>query len=239
MEDLELRPVRQGKARTALGSAEYLFEWHRSLTILYRQTPSSASHLPEQCTPIMATFIAYQSWENAPSLGSHTFSNSPTIGLSSWVSSGQSPKSPQQATLVGNADFVDLTASGQDAARECLVAREILDPTGLDPDKRGIRVAGARSRTTDSDEFENCKECDNDYDIDYESDSSDLPSLADIFPRSDTRFRSDDLSSKASMSPVPVDGTSKESCHRDDSEDSGNPTATAATGVQLGASQGE
>ncbi|KAH0848238.1 hypothetical protein FOPE_02420 [Fonsecaea pedrosoi] len=35
------------------------------------------------------------------------------MGLPSWVSSGQNSKSPQQVTPVSDADFVDLTASGQ------------------------------------------------------------------------------------------------------------------------------
>ncbi|KIW99633.1 uncharacterized protein Z518_11046 [Rhinocladiella mackenziei CBS 650.93] len=70
----------------------------------------------------MTTFIAYQPRESAPLFGSHTFGNSPTVGLPSWVSSRQSPKSPQQATPVSNADFVDLTVSGQNTARKRLVA---------------------------------------------------------------------------------------------------------------------
>ncbi|OQU97138.1 hypothetical protein CLAIMM_03122 [Cladophialophora immunda] len=78
-----------------------------------------------------------------------------------------------------------------------------------------------------------------DNDIDYESDASDLPSLADIFLRSHTRFRGDDLSYKASTSPVPPDRTSKKRCYGGDSEDGANPAAAAATGVQLGASQDE
>ncbi|RMZ84092.1 hypothetical protein DV737_g1343, partial [Chaetothyriales sp. CBS 132003] len=125
---------------------------------------------------------------------------------------------------MSNADFVDfvnLTASGQDAAREYLVAQEILEPTGHDPDKRSIRVASVRSSATDSDKIKDSEEYNNDNNIDYKSDASDLPSLADIFPRSYTRFRARSV----------VTGG--------DSEDSANPAATVATGIQLGPSQDE
>jgi hypothetical protein len=188
----------------------------------------------------MAAFIAYQPRGNAPSFGSHAFSKSPTVGLPSWVSSRQGLRSPQRVTPVSNADFVDLTASDQNPARECLVAREILEPTGHDPDNHGIRVAGACSSVTDGEMIEDREECDKDDDIDNGSDTSDLLSLADIFARGDTGFGgSDDLSCKALTSPAPVDRAGKECCYVGDCEDDVNPAATAAAGARLGASQGE
>ena len=133
-------------------------------------------------------------------------------------------------------DFVDMTTSDRDATRKCLVVREILEPVAHDPDKRDIQVTRARSSgVTDG------EDCDkDDDDSDYESEISDLPSLTDIFLRSDPGFGgSTDLKCKASASPAPVDGTGKECCREGGLEESGNPIATTAAGIQLGASQGE
>lgn len=192
----------------------------------------------------MATFIAYQPGANAPPFENHVFGKSPTVASSTCVSSRQSSKSPNQTKSVGKADFVDfvdLTASHQDAPRESLVLRELLEPRCHDPDKRGIRVARAcRSGVIDSDNVEDGQESDKDDSIDCESEISDLPSLMDIFLRSDSGFgESADLSYKASASPSPVDRTRKDCCHEGDCENSGNPTATIAAGTQPGASQGE
>ena len=215
-----------------------------SLTSLYRQTNSSASHFSEQCTPIMATFIAYQPRANEPSFGSHAFGKSSSVGLCGRVSNRGSSKSSQQARPVSNADFVDfvdLTTSDQDAAREYLVVREILEPMAHDPDKRGTRVARARrSGVIDSDDVEDGEERDIDDDIDSESEISDLPSLTDMYLQGDSGFGgSADLSRKASASPSAVDKTGKECCREGDCENSGNPTVTTAAGTQPGASQGE
>ncbi|KIX01042.1 uncharacterized protein Z518_10108 [Rhinocladiella mackenziei CBS 650.93] len=109
-----------------------------------------------------------------------------------------------------------------------------------DPDKRGIQVARAhRSGVIDSDNVEDGEECDKDDDIDYESEIGDLPSLTDVFLRGDSGFKSADLSCKAATSPAPVDRTGKECCCEGDCGNSGNPIATTAAGIQLGASQGE
>ncbi|KIX01143.1 uncharacterized protein Z518_10209 [Rhinocladiella mackenziei CBS 650.93] len=107
---------------------------------------------------------------------------------------------------------------------------------GHNPDKRGIRVASARSTgATDNDEIEDSEEGDKDDDIDYKSETTDLSSLQDIFARSGTGFRGrDNLSRKTLVSLAPVDRTSKGRCHEGDSA---NPIATTAAGVQLGASQ--
>ncbi|KAK5282692.1 hypothetical protein LTR80_011998, partial [Exophiala xenobiotica] len=190
----------------------------------------------------MATFIAYQPGANAPPFENHVFGKSPTVASSPCVSSRQSSKSPDQTKSVGKADFVDfvdLTASHQDAPRESLVLRELLEPMCHDPDKRGIRVTRARrSGVIDSDNVEDGEESDKDDGIDCESEISDLPSLTDIFLRSDSGFRgSADLSYKASASPSPVDRTRKDCFHEGDCENSGNPTATIAAGTQPGASQ--
>ncbi len=192
----------------------------------------------------MATFIAYQPQANKPSFGSHHFGKSSTVGLYGRVSSRQSSKSPQQARPVSNADFVDfvdLTTSDRDAGREYLVVREILEPMAHDPDERGIRVARARrSGVIDSDKVVDGKECDKDKDINCEREIGDLPSLTDIFLRSDSGFGgSADLNCKASASPAPVDRTGKECYCEGDCENSGNPTATTAAGIWLRASQGE
>ncbi|KIX06502.1 uncharacterized protein Z518_04478 [Rhinocladiella mackenziei CBS 650.93] len=132
-----------------------------------------------------------------------------------------------------------MTSPDQDAGREYLVVREILEPMAHDPDKRGIRVSRARrSGVFDSDKVEDDEECDRDDDIDCESEISDLPSLTDIFLRSDSGFGgSADLNCKASASSAPVDRTGKECCREGDCESSGNPTATTAAGIRLGASQ--
>ena len=123
------------------------------------------------------------------------------------------------------------------------MARELLEPTGHDPDDRGIRVAGAgaHSSVTDGDTIEDGKECNKDgRDIDSGSDTSDLPSLADIFALGYTGSeRSPDLSCEVLTTPGPVDRTGKECCYVGDCEDGVNPATTAAAGVQLGASQGE
>jgi hypothetical protein len=191
----------------------------------------------------MTAFIAYQPQANATR--SRTFSKSPALGSSSWLSSRQSSESQQQATSVSNpdfVDFVDLTASHQDAAREYLVAREVLEPMGHDSDKRGIRVAINRNtNATDNDKIDHGEKGDNDDDdIGYESDTSDLPSLQDVFAWNDKGVeRSDDLNFKAFISPATIDGTIKERCREGGSEDIANPAATAVRGVQLGASQGE
>jgi hypothetical protein len=191
------------------------------------------------CSPVMATFIAYQPRKNAPSFRSPTFSKSPTLDLPSWVPSRQGSKSPQRVTPVSNADFVDLTVSDQNTARGCPVAREFLEPTGHNPDDRDIRVAGAgaRSNVTDGDMIEDGKECDkDDRGIDSGSDTSELPSLADIFALGDTGFEgSPDLSCEALTTPAAVDRAGKECCYVGGCEDGVNPTATAAAGVQLGA----
>ncbi|KIX02388.1 uncharacterized protein Z518_08329 [Rhinocladiella mackenziei CBS 650.93] len=168
---------------------------------------------------------------------------SPTVGHPSWVSSRQSSESPQQATSVSNADFVDfvdLTPSHRDAARENLIEREILEPTGHNPDERGIRVARAHSTgATDNDKIKDGEEDDkDDDDINYEIETSDLSSLQDIFARSGTGFGgNDDLSCKAFASLDSVDRTSKDRCHEGNSEHSANPAATNPTCIHPGASR--
>ena len=96
-----------------------------SFAFFNHQIHSPAKHLSEPLStgllifhsfPVMTAFITYQPRENAPSFGSHTFSKSPTVGLPSWVSSRQGPKSPQRMIPVNNVDFIDLTISNQNAA---------------------------------------------------------------------------------------------------------------------------
>lgn len=49
---------------------------------------------------VITTFIAYQPRANPPSFRHRTFSKSPTVGSSSWLSSKQSPKSSNQTTIL-------------------------------------------------------------------------------------------------------------------------------------------
>ncbi|KAI9793928.1 MAG: hypothetical protein M1816_007180 [Peltula sp. TS41687] len=124
--------------------------------------------------------------------------------------------------------------------RDPRAVREILEPTAQDPDKCGFRGARARSSgSPDSDKIEDDgDECDKEDDIDCESETSDLPSLADIFLRSDSGFKgSDGPSCKAFALRAPFDRTGKDYCHESDREDSGSPAATTATDVRHGSSQ--
>jgi len=214
-----------------------------SPAVFYYQIRPLASPFLEQRTLIMATFIAYQPRANEPSFGSRVFRESSTADPCSQLSDRRSFRSPQQAQPVGNADFValvDLTASDQDAAREYLAAREILEPMAHIPGKRGIHVAGARTNSvTDKIEYReerNKNDVDDvEIDTDHESEISDLPSLADIILRSDSGFGgSADLRSEASTPPV-LGRTGKECWREGDCENSAQPTAT---GIQPGASQG-
>ena len=217
-----------------------------SPAVFYYQIRPLASPFSEQCTLIMATFIAYQPRANEPSFRNRFFRESSTVGLYSQLSDRHSFRSPQQARPIGNADFValvDLTTSSQDAAREYLVAREILEPKAHIPSKRGIHIAGAHTNSvTDKikDREEHNKNDGDDVEIDtnHESEISDLPSLADIILRSDSEFRgSADLRSEASTPPA-LGRTGKEYWREGDCENSAQPTATTAIGIQLGASQG-
>jgi len=193
----------------------------------------------------MATFIAYQPRANEPAFRNRVFHESSTVGPCGQLSDGRSSRSPQQARSVGNADFValvDLTTSDQDAAREYLVAREILEPMAHIPGKRGIQVAGPRTNSV-TDKIEHCEKRnkneggDVEIDTDHESEISDLPSLADIILRSDPGFGgSADLRSEASTPPA-LGRTGKECWRESDCENSAQPTATTSTGIQPGASQ--
>ena len=196
----------------------------------------------------MATFIAYQ--PNKPFFRSDGFGKSSAIGLYSPLSRNDHSSTPQPARPVSNTDFVakvDLITFEQDAAREYLVAREILEPMAHDPNKRGDQVAGARSndvtesdKIEDGEEFDTDEDDDADIDNDHESEVCDLPSLTDIFSRNNSKFGgSTDLRGKASAPPAPVDRTGKERLREGDSENNANPAATTTAGIQPGASQGE
>jgi hypothetical protein len=195
----------------------------------------STAWLIFHCFPVMATFIAYQPGVNAPPFENHVFGESSTVASSTCVSSRQSSKSPSQTKSVGKADFVDfvdLTASHQDAPRESLVLRELLEPMCYDLDKHGIQVTRARRSVINSDNIKDGEESDEDNGIDCESKISDLPSFTDIFLRSDSGFRgSVDLSYKASTSPSLINRTRKDYYHEGDYKNSGNPTVIITIGT--------
>jgi hypothetical protein len=71
-------------------------------------------------------------------------------------------------------------------------------------------------------------------DTDHESEISDLPSLADVILRSDSGFGGHaGLRSEASTPPA-LGRTGKECWREGDCENSAQPTATTATGIQPG-----
>lgn len=237
------------------GANSFIFLDRQNQTIFphISSKPPSPILLIFHCPIVMTAFLAYQPQRNAPSFGGRIFRKSPAVGLPSSPSSGQSTKSPQQATSVSNADFVDfmdLTGPRLAAAREYLVAREILEPINHDSDKGGIQASRARrSNATDNDKFDH-GEGDGDDDTDFESDTSDLPSLRDLFAWDDKQsIRRNALNLEASASPTSVVRISKERCSEGDSEGSVYPdnppnsppvvTLTSACSTQLGASQGE
>ncbi|KIX01211.1 uncharacterized protein Z518_08936 [Rhinocladiella mackenziei CBS 650.93] len=201
----------------------------------------------------MTTFIAYQPQKNAPSFRGRTFSKSSAVGLPCSASSGQSTRSPQQATSVNNADFVDfvdLTAPRLDAAREYLVARDILEPMNHDSEESSIHAYRARSSgATDNEKSDHGEKGDREDDgIDCESETSDLPSPRDLCAWKGKQFgRRNVLNLKASASPASVIRTSEERGSEDVSEDSVNPdnppdnplatTVGGACGTRLGTSQ--
>jgi hypothetical protein len=149
----------------------------------------------------------------------------------------QSPQHPEWARPGSNVDFVDLvdlTAfDHQDAAREYLVAREILEAVDHDSAEHRVRVArDSSSDGTDKGKFDDGDEDDNedDNDNDHNSQASDLPSLPDIFAQADKEFRrSGDLNLVCATSEAPVDRARKEPCREGDSDNRANPAATTRT----------
>jgi hypothetical protein len=184
----------------------------------------------------MTTFIPYQPWENAPSFKGRTFRKSPTVGLPSWALRRQGLQHSEWARPRSKADFVelvDLTVSDhQDAVREYLVAREILEPVVCDSAEQCVQVARDSGRYKTDNDSEDCNEDDNeggnedndegDNDNDHNSEASDLPSLEEIFAQFDKELMG-----------------RKECCREGDSKDRANPAAIAALSVWPGANQGE
>lgn len=189
----------------------------------------------------MTTFISCQPWKSAPFSRIPTFRKSPKINPPGGVLRSQSPQRPAYVRPVSDTDFVevvDLTTSDhQHAAREHLVAREILEPVDHGSGQYGVRVSRNscynRVNKTDSSKVGNTEE----NDIDYDSDTSGLPSLQDLVRQTDKDFEGSGVLSPKSFTPeITFDGAREEGCCKSDRE---NPAVSATEGVRPGSSQGE
>lgn len=193
----------------------------------------------------MATFIAYRPRADALLFANSTFCESLTLARSSSsISSRRSSESPDNTTTMCKTDFldfVDLTTFHQDTPREYLALRELLEPMGHNPDNRDLRIEKDHSGSvTYINKVEASEEAEDNDEIDYESDTNDLPSLREIFAQCETEFGvGPGLGHKTFASLAPVKGASKECGREGDSEDSANPATTTITSVQPDASQGE
>lgn len=155
----------------------------------------------------MATFILYQPLASILPVGTSIFGQSPIIiGTFSLASSKQSSKSQVQSASIGKADSVDFL--------ELTMSHQLSGPMCNDLNDRSIRTA--RDRTSDTmcnDKVNPSKGADKDNnDIDYNSDTSDFPSLQEIFRQNEIRSRTrNNLNPNAILSLAPVDRTGADS----------------------------